>query len=173
MCERGYLTLPDSYRQIARLLVPELTRRGRYPVAGVPGSFREKLFGLAWSHTQLDYVDGSSRKFNNYDVNGRYQITPAATLIGVYTFTNGRASGLPGTGGQTLKPRWRQFTLGFDYALSKRTDIYLSGIYQLAAGDANTATSGGYRKIAAISNIGTASSTNRQAALVSGLRVKC
>ncbi|WP_175770876.1 hypothetical protein [Burkholderia ambifaria] len=42
-----YLTLPDSYRQIARLLVPELTRRGRYPVAGAPRSFRDKLFGAA------------------------------------------------------------------------------------------------------------------------------
>ncbi|AOI90722.1 porin [Burkholderia pseudomultivorans] len=128
--------------------------------------------GLAWSHTQLDYVDGSSRKFNNYDVNARYQLTPSATLIGVYTFTDGRASGLPGTGGQTLKPRWHQFTLGFDYALSKRTDLYLSAIYQLAAGDPSTATAGGYRAIASIANIGSASSTNRQVAVVSGIRVK-
>ncbi|WP_446902624.1 NtaA/DmoA family FMN-dependent monooxygenase [Burkholderia sp. YIM B11467] len=42
-----YLTLPDSYRQIASLLVPELTRRQRYPAAYAPGSFREKLFGAA------------------------------------------------------------------------------------------------------------------------------
>ncbi|HIC7208820.1 hypothetical protein [Burkholderia stabilis] len=42
-----YLTLPDSYRQIASLLVPELTRRRRYPGAYAPGSFREKLFGAA------------------------------------------------------------------------------------------------------------------------------
>ena len=131
-------------------------------VVGANYALGAATLGFAWSHTQLDYLDGSSRKFNNYDVNARYQLTPAATLIGV-TFTDGRASGLPGTGGQTLKPRWHQFTLGFDYALSKRTDIYLSGIYQLAAGDASTATSGGYRKIAAISNIGSASSTNRQA----------
>lgn len=147
-------------------------RKQQIGVAGANYALGRATLGFAWSHTQLDYVDGSSRKFNNYDVNGRYQITPAATLIGVYTFTDGRASGLPGTGGQTLKPRWHQFTLGFDYALSKRTDIYLSGIYQLAAGDASTATSGGYRRIAAISNIGSASSTNRQLAFVSGLRVK-
>ncbi|RKU00097.1 porin [Burkholderia sp. Nafp2/4-1b] len=147
-------------------------RKQQIGVAGANYALGRTTLGFAWSHTQLDYVDGSSRKFNNYDVNGRFQITPAATLIGVYTFTDGRASGLPGTGGQTLKPRWHQFTLGFDYALSKRTDLYLSGIYQLAAGDASTATSGGYRKIAAISNIGTASSTNRQVAFVSGLRVK-
>ncbi|MBN3816392.1 porin [Paraburkholderia sp. Se-20369] len=147
-------------------------RKQQIGVAGLNYALGRATLGFAWSHTQLDYLDGSSRKFNNYDVNARYQLTPAATLIGVYTFTDGRADGLPGTGGRTLKPRWHQFTLGFDYALSKRTDLYLSGIYQLAAGDPSTATPGGYRSIAAISNIGSASSTNRQVAVVSGLRVK-
>ncbi|KWE68430.1 porin [Burkholderia ubonensis] len=141
-------------------------------VIGANYSIGAATLGFAWSHTQLDYVDGSSRKFNNYDANARYQFTPAVTLIGVYTFTDGRASGLPGTSGRTLKPRWHQFTLGIDYALSKRTDLYLSGIYQLAAGDPSTSTPGGYRSIAAISNIGSASSTNRQVAVVSGIRVK-
>ncbi|GGD89262.1 porin [Caballeronia grimmiae] len=127
--------------------------------------------GFAWSHTQLDYNDGSSRKFNNYDVNGRYNLSPSTTLVGVYTFTDGRANSLPGTTG-TLKPRWHQFTLGVDYALSKRTDVYLSGVYQLAAGDASTRVGTGYQKIAAIADAGTASSTNRQVAAFGGLRVK-
>ncbi|KVH72729.1 hypothetical protein [Burkholderia cepacia] len=42
-----------------------------------------------------------------------------------------------------------------------------------AAGDASTSTSGGHRKIAAISNIGSGSSRNRQLAFVSGLPVEC
>ena len=103
-------------------------------VVGANYALGAATLGFAWSHTQLDYLDGSSRKFNNYDVNARYQLTPAATLIGVYVHRRARERPA-GTGGQTLKPRWHQFTLGFDYALSKRTDIYLSGIYQLAAGD--------------------------------------
>ncbi|KMZ12083.1 Outer membrane protein (porin) [Candidatus Burkholderia humilis] len=127
--------------------------------------------GPAFSHTQLDYNDGSSRRFNNYDVNARYLITPATTLIGVYTFTDGRANSLPGTSG-TLKPRWHQFTLGVDYALSKRTDVYLSGVYQLASGDASTRVGNGYQKIAAIADAGTPSSTNRQVAVFSGVRVR-
>ncbi|WP_175943043.1 porin [Caballeronia sp. BCC1704] len=128
--------------------------------------------GFAWSHTQLDFNDGSSRKFNNYDVNGRYSLTPATTLVGVYTFTDGRAYSLPGTNGATLKPRWHQFTLGVDYALSKRTDVYLSGVYQLAAGDASTRVGTGYRTIAAIADAGAASSTNRQVAAFGGVRVR-
>ncbi|MDE1184790.1 porin [Paraburkholderia sp.] len=146
--------------------------RQQIAVAGGNYALGRATIGLAFSHTQLNYNDGSSRKFNNYDANLRYQFTPAVSLIGVYTFTDGRANGLSGTNGQTLKPRWHQFTLGVDYALSKRTDVYLSGVYQLASGDASTAVGSGYQKIAAIADIGTASSTNRQAALLSGLRVK-
>ncbi|WP_186134162.1 porin [Burkholderia gladioli] len=141
-------------------------------VAGANYSFGQAILGFAWSHTQLDYLDGSSRKLNNYDLNARYLITPTTTLIGVYAFTDGRASSLPGAGGGTLKPRWHQFTLGIDYALSKRTELYLSGVYQLAAGDASSATAGGYRSIAAIADAGTASSSNRQVAAFGGVRVK-
>ncbi|SAK99452.1 porin [Caballeronia pedi] len=128
--------------------------------------------GFAFSHTQLDYNDGSSRKFNNYDVNARYNLTPATTLVGVYTFTDGRANSLPGTAGATLKPRWHQFTLGVDYVLSKRTDLYLSAVYQLASGDASTRVGSGYQKIAAIADAGTPSSTNRQVAAFGGVRVR-
>jgi predicted porin len=166
--------------------------RQQIAAAGTNYTIGAATVGFTWSHTQLDYNDGSSRKFNNYDlnmrylftpavtligdynydVNGRYNITPATTLIGVYSFTDGRANSLPGTGGTTLKPRWHQFTLGVDYALSKRTDLYVSAAYQLAAGDASTRVGTGYQKIAAIASAGTASSTNRQVSVFSGLRVK-
>jgi predicted porin len=147
--------------------------RQQIAVAGANYAFGTlATLGFAWSHTQLDYNDGSSRKFNNYDVNGRYNLTPATKLIGVYTFTDGRANSLPGTGGATLKPRWHQFTLGVDYSLSKRTDLYLSGVYQLASGDASTSVGGGYQKIAAIADVGTASSTNRQVAAFAGVRMR-
>jgi predicted porin len=146
--------------------------RQQIVAAGTSYALGAATFGFAWSHTQLDYTDGSSRKFNNYDLNARYLFTPALTLIGVYTYTDGRASNLPGTNGANLKPRWHQFTLGVDYALSKRTDLYLSAAYQLAAGDASTRVGTGYQKIAAIADAGTASSTNRQVAVFSGVRVK-
>jgi GBP family porin len=146
--------------------------RQQIAAAGTSYAIGAATLGFAWSHTQLDYSDGSSRKFNNYDLNARYLFTPALTLIGVYTYTDGRATNLPGTNGANLKPRWHQFTLGVDYALSKRTDLYLSAAYQLAAGDASTRVGTGYQKIAAIADAGTASSTNRQVAVFSGVRVK-
>ncbi|SAK89120.1 porin [Caballeronia hypogeia] len=147
--------------------------RQQIAVAGANYAFGgAATLGFAFSHTQLDYNDGSSRKFNNYDVNGRYNVTPTTTLVGVYTFTDGRANNLPGTNGASLKPRWHQFTLGVDYVLSKRTDLYLSAVYQLASGDASTRVGNGYQKVAAIADAGAPSSTNRQVAAFGGVRVR-
>ncbi|MDR5836013.1 porin [Caballeronia sp. LZ034LL] len=146
--------------------------RQQIAVGGANYALGPATLGFAFSHTQLDYNDGSSRKFNNYDVNARYNITPATTLVGVYTFTDGRANSLPGAGGETLKPRWHQFTLGVDYVLSKRTDLYLSAVYQLASGDASTRVGSGYQKVAAIADAGAPSSTNRQVAAFGGVRVR-
>ncbi|MEM5405056.1 porin [Paraburkholderia unamae] len=146
--------------------------RQQIAVAGANYKIGSAIAGFAFSHTELNYNDGSTRKFNNYDANLRYLLTPATTLIGVYTFTDGRANGLPGAGGATLKPKWHQFTLGVDYALSKRTDVYLSGTYQLAAGDASTRVGLTYSRIAAIAYAGGASSTNRQVDVFTGIRTK-
>jgi FMN-dependent oxidoreductase (nitrilotriacetate monooxygenase family) len=40
-----YAVLPESFEDVVELLVPELTRRGRYKSDYQPGTLREKLFG--------------------------------------------------------------------------------------------------------------------------------
>ncbi|MFL9943774.1 porin [Paraburkholderia graminis] len=80
----------------------------------------------------------SESAWSGGDANLRYLLAPATTLIDIYTFTDGRANNMPGTGGASLDPKWHQFTLGVDYALSKRTDVYVSATYQLVAADAST-----------------------------------
>jgi predicted porin len=47
---------------------------------------------------------------------GDYQITPALSAIGGYQHTNSEST------------HWNQSTLGLDYFVSKRTDVYVSGI---------------------------------------------
>jgi alkanesulfonate monooxygenase len=51
---------PESFADVADLLVPELTRRGRYKQAYQPGTLREKMFGpgrarLGASHPAAQY----------------------------------------------------------------------------------------------------------------------
>jgi general bacterial porin, GBP family len=60
-------------------------------------------------------------RFNNYELNGRYNLTPALSLAGAYTYTDARLDG--------EKPSFHQFSLQTAYALSKRTDVYLQGEY--------------------------------------------
>ncbi|PCE28545.1 porin [Burkholderia ubonensis] len=99
-------------------------------------------------------LSGSTR-FNNYEINGRYALTPALSLAGSYTYTDGRIVG--------QSPSWHQFNLQAAYALSKRTDVYLQSEYQKVNSD-------GLPIGAYINGVGTASSTGKQIAVTAGLR---
>ncbi|MGY6258682.1 porin [Paraburkholderia caledonica] len=70
-------------------------------------------------------------KYQNFEINGKYQITPAF-FVGaqyVYTLENYDAT----TGG--VKPKIHSVGLMADYNVSKRTDLYIQGAYQKVAGD--------------------------------------
>ncbi|ASW00742.1 porin [Paraburkholderia aromaticivorans] len=73
----------------------------------------------------------NSLKYQNFEVNGKYQISPML-FVGaqyVYTMETYDAS----TGG--VKPKIHSFGLMADYNLSKRTDVYIQGEYQQVTGD--------------------------------------
>jgi GBP family porin len=99
-------------------------------------------------------LPGGTARFNNYEVNARYALTPAVSLAGAYTYTTGSIGG--------VNPKWNQFNLQADYALSKRTDVYVEGIYQLAINK-------GLPLNADINGLA-ASSNNKQVAATVGLR---
>ena len=56
--------------------------------------------------------------------NGVYQLTPAVSLAGMYTYTKGSGA------------HWHQGALQADYQLSKRTDTYVETLYQRASSGA-------------------------------------
>ncbi|MGU7775714.1 porin [Burkholderia sp. MR1-5-21] len=128
--------------------------------------------GLGFSHVQLNYNDGAARKLNNYDANLRYQISAPLYLMADYTFTDGRVTGLPGVSSHELRPKWHQVTLGFDYSLSTRTEIYMSASYQKAVGDGSTLVGRKYAAVASIQTAGGVSSTNTQVTVATGIRHK-
>lgn len=100
-------------------------------------------------------LDGSLARFNNYEVNARYALTPAWTVAGSYTYTAGYLDG--------VHPSWNQFNLQTSYSLSKRTDIYLQGEYQKVSAD-------GLGIGAYVNGLGGASSSDKQIAVTAGLR---
>jgi predicted porin len=84
-----------------------------------------------------------------------YQLTPAALLGLGYTFTHGSGNGESAS--------YNQISLGGDYNLSKRTDVYLVGAWQRASGTGATAT---------VADYDSESASNSQAIVSLGIRHK-
>ncbi|MFL9934208.1 porin [Paraburkholderia sp. RL18-103-BIB-C] len=114
--------------------------------------------------TRLDYRGAHHLRVDNYEINGRYLVTPALSAGIGYIYTDG--DGYTGSGATSFatgdRPKWHQVNAGISYLLSKRTDIHLSAVYQRLAGDAS---------VVAINVFGPAGvGRNSQLALIGGLR---
>ena len=142
--------------------------------AGVNYTYGPANVGLVYTHTQLDGITGvnvggttlpgvagTNLHLDNYEVNGRYALTPAISVAAAYTFTDGKVSGSNGSG----DPKWQTASLQGDYSLSKRTDVYLEGVYQHASGEI-----GNFGANVASINTLSPSSTANQTVIAVGLR---
>jgi predicted porin len=78
-----------------------------------------------WTHTSFEPLTGAASRLNNYEIGARYGFTPALAAGLGYTFSklDDRFTG-----------KWHQLTGALDYSLSKRTDVYLLGVWQTASG---------------------------------------
>jgi predicted porin len=101
-------------------------------VARVAGQYVFGPFTAGLSYSNAQYrADGSSlfastEKYNSGSGFLNYQLTPAILLGLGYTY-------LHSTGDTSAT--YHQGSLGADYSLSKRTDVYLIGAYQHASGE--------------------------------------
>jgi predicted porin len=86
--------------------------------------------------------------FNSYEINGHYRITPAFSVGASYDYTMARSA------------KYQQVDFGPNYALSKRTDLDLVGVWQHASGIDST----GHAAVAAISTLGQSSTPTQVAA---------
>ncbi len=85
------------------------------------------LFAL-WTNTRFEAIGGATSKFNTYELGGKYAFTPAVTGSLGYTYMKLT---------DAAQGKWQQVDASVDYALSKRTDVYVLGIYQHASGSNN------------------------------------
>ena len=128
-------------------------------------SFGPAVVGFVYTHSQFENTKsfGSANgdvRFDNYELNGKYALTPAVSLAAAYTYTDAHVTDSAGFGAD---PKWNQVDLQAVYSLSKRTDVYAEGIYQHATGH-------GY--VAFINNSGGASSTGNQVVGTVGMRTR-
>jgi len=97
-------------------------------------------------------------KFHSAELNVRYFVTPAVLLGAAYDYTHGYG---------VNRVNYQQGDLGATYIFSKRTQVYLVGLYQHASGTDSTGQ-------AAVANINglSASSTPNQLAVLAGITHK-
>ncbi|MDR5827535.1 porin [Caballeronia sp. LP006] len=151
-----------------------VAQRQRIWGAGANATFGPATVGLVWSHTQLDnmnsvlsiglgnYIplDGTLR-LDNYEANVHYALTPVLSVSAAYTFTDGAY----GNAASIAYPSWHTVMLQTDYSLSKRTDVYLEGVYQHVKGAPPDSVLG-----QAMLNTLSPSSTGTQVGVTVGLR---
>ncbi|MFC0399924.1 porin [Paraburkholderia rhizosphaerae] len=131
---------------------------------GASYAFGPALVGVVWTQTRQDNFansPGSSSHLNNYEINAKYNFTPALSAGIAYTYTDGDYSV---AGKKTNVGHLHQIGVQTDYALSKRTDVYAQVVYQRATGD-DIGAAGIYSGTASM-----LSSSQNQAAATVGLR---
>ncbi|NIF68817.1 porin [Burkholderia sp. Ap-962] len=127
----------------------------RSVAAGVNYSFGPAVLGFVYSHSQYQGTSAfglgnGSARFDNYELNGMYYLTPALRLGVSYAYTDAHLSGATAYG---TDPKWNQVNAIARYALSKRTELYAEAMVQHATGS---------RNVASLYNAGGASSTGNQ-----------
>ncbi|WP_367889677.1 porin [Burkholderia sp. L27(2015)] len=131
----------------------------------VGGSYEIGATKLGVVYTNTKYLNigafhGATATINNFELNAKYQFNPSLYVAGDYNYTKGNA-----VSGKTGDQKYNQFSMKLDYALSKRTDVYLLGTFQQASGT----NSLGSIAVADIGNLGD-SSNNHQAVARAAIR---
>ncbi|WP_454805604.1 porin [Paraburkholderia fungorum] len=153
------------------------TSANTYQVIGAGGAytFGAATIGATYSNTKFAnlgadapsaFRKGDTATFNNAEINFKYQLTPAFLIGAAFDYTKG--SDVTESNGTTnAGAKYYHGSIGADYFLSKRTDVYFIGIYQKASGTDST----NKPAVAAISNL-TPSANDRQLAARIGIRHK-
>ncbi len=153
------------------------TSANTYQVIGVGGAytFGASTVGATYSNTKFEnlgavatsaFQKGDTATFNNAEINFKYQLTPALLLGVAFDYTKG-SEVTNANGKDNAGAKYYQAALGADYFISKRTDLYIIGVYQKATGTDST----GKAAVAAISNL-TPSANDRQLAARVDIRHK-
>jgi predicted porin len=134
-------------------------RIGNATIGGVYSNVAFQHVGReAGANLNPKHLSGTA-SFNIGELNFAYLLMPALQLGASYTYTRGSSVG--NISGAT----YNQVNLGANYFFSKRTDLYLVGIYQHASGEDST----GKQAVAAIVNLSN-SSGSTQTAVIVGMR---
>jgi predicted porin len=108
-------------------------------IAGASYTYKAATFGVVYSNTQFKDIGalaglpatgaGGDAKFNNVEVNFRYQVTPSLLLGADYDYLQGYG---------VNHAKYSQAGIGVDYFIWVRTDVFADVMYQHASGTDST-----------------------------------
>ncbi|MFM0014729.1 porin [Paraburkholderia sediminicola] len=146
-----------------------------YQVVGAGGAYTFGAATIGATYSNIRFANlgvafaspfkGQSATFNNAELNFKYQLTPALLVGAAYDYTRGAEIN------GASRAQYHQGSLGVDYFLSKRTDVYVIGVYQHALGETLSATGATVNATAGINGLSGSSNQNQLAARV-GIRHK-
>lgn len=157
----GFFTGNASGTQLTGVLNKGYQSANSYQVVVAGGTYAigPALIGLSYSNIQYGSVSalsGATARFNNVDLGVKWVVTPTFYVGAAYDYTKG--NNITTANGANLgSQHFNQFSLIADYSLSKRTDVYVEGAYQKAAGTSST----GAAAVADIGNAGDSSNTSQ------------
>ncbi len=138
--------------------------------AGLNYTFGPAVVGFVYTHSQFhgttsfNQASNGSMRFDNYEVTAKYALTPAISLGITDTYTDASVGASKSSGTQYgADPKWNQVNLQAVYSLSKRTDMYVEGMYQHASGK---------NYVSFINTAGGPSSTANQVVATVGMRAR-
>jgi len=142
-----------------------------YQVAAAGGTYAlgPAVFGVSYSNTKYKSIvsmNGATATFNDVEAGLKWNFTPTLYSGLAYNYTKGNSVS-NAAGVNVGNQHFNQLSLLTDYSLSKRTDVYVLGALQKAAGTSSTGT-------AAVADIGNEgdSSNSRQALVRVAIRHK-
>jgi general bacterial porin, GBP family len=142
----------------------DMNHRQRTWGAGASYTFGPVVAGAVFTQTRVNDAMGASMRFNNAEGNVRYNLTPVLGIGAMYTYTNVNGDALNAGGSNSA--HWHQFGLQADYALSKRTDVYLEGVGLWGSG----ANAVGLTQVGYGTDGGGVSSSKNQGIITTGIR---
>lgn len=110
--------------------------RDNFLNAGGSYTFGGAKLSFVYSHATVNATIAGktdNARFDDFDFGATYRFTAPFTVGVGYTYT------ISSDDNTDLKPKYNQFSVLADYLVSKRTDVYLLGIYQHVNSDAKVA----------------------------------
>ncbi|HEX7908107.1 MAG TPA: porin [Paraburkholderia sp.] len=134
---------------------------------GLGGNYAFGPFVVGAVFTQSRFQDklaDISFRYNNYEVNAHYNLTPALALGAAYTYSQSLRATPGTTDSNTGAAHWNQFGLQADYSVSKRTDLYAEAVAQVGPNNSRGTN------IIQINGTSAPSTATNQVVLTTGIR---